>query len=313
MSAFLVHERLRQARLSTGEPLRALAQRIGVREGLLRTIEDGCFARLPPGIYARAAIRSYASAVGLDPTEILDACAGALPEVEEPISGLVRLRGGRVLPVTQPVTRRASESIAAHQFSWRPFAAAAIDAGVVAVLLAWLIVCARVATGVPLAALGSSAAGAFAMMGVLFGASYFVWIGGLTGATVGERVAGVKPRTVGASHDTLGAIAARAWRSATVDVRCFVGAGAWVRSAPDHSRGRPGAGVDSGERFASPATADDVGGLEETRATVKLQALVGPSPVSDRRGRGIDQKPGDGPFARDVLDSTFSDAAVSQT
>src|SRR5258706_691600 len=107
MGVPLVHERLRQARLSTGESLQAVSQRIGVREGLLRTIEDGCFARLPPGIYARVAIRSYASAVGLDPTEILDACAGELPEVEEPINRLVRLRGGRDLPGTQPRTRAA--------------------------------------------------------------------------------------------------------------------------------------------------------------------------------------------------------------
>ena len=260
MGVLLVHERLRQARLSTGKSLQVLSQRIGVREGLLRTIEEGCFARLPPGIYARAAIRSYAAAVGLDATEILAACAGELPEVEEPIGGLGRLRGGRVSPASPSKARPASESIPAHPFSWRPFGAAAIDAGVVAVLLACLVVCARVATAVPLATLGASASAAFAMMGVLFGASYFVWIGGLTGATAGERVAGLSPRSDGASHITLRAIAARAWRSATVDIRCLMGAGACVRVRARPFEGGPGAGVGSGERFASPATADEVGG-----------------------------------------------------
>lgn len=237
-----VNERLRQARLDAGESLESLAQRIGVRGELLRTIEEGCFGRLPPGIYARAAIRSYAVAFGFDASEILDACASALPELEEPITGLARLRGVRVRPPVTPPTRQPGASV---PFTWRPLLAAAIDACVIATLLAGLIVCARVATGVPLADLQSSAAGAFAVMGVLFGLSYFVWIGGLTGATAGERVAGLAPHAAVAPRMTLRVIAVRAWRSATADARCFAAAGVWLRSAPSRSRKKPTAGEES--------------------------------------------------------------------
>lgn len=248
---------MRQARLGAGESLGSLAERSGVREGLLRTIEDGAFAALPPGIYARAAIRSYAVAVGFDPVEILDACADALPEPEEPISGLGRLHGVRQPAVTRAPAAPEPSADVSSGFSWRPIAAAAIDAGVIAALFGGLIVCARVAIAVPLARLGPSAAVALAMMGVLFGAGYFVWIGGLTGATAGERVTGLRRQTGGASRATLRVIGARAWRGATEDLRGFAAAGAWVRVRARPFEEEAGRGCGSSERFAAPATADD--------------------------------------------------------
>src|SRR4051794_20125269 len=104
----MVNERLRRARTSRGEQLAELAAGIGVRESVLRGIEDGRFDQLPPGIYARAAIRSYSSAVGLDPVEILDACAPSLPAIEEPISAMGRLRGIRTAAAEIPAATRGT-------------------------------------------------------------------------------------------------------------------------------------------------------------------------------------------------------------
>jgi hypothetical protein len=95
MQTWTIHERLRQARVSRGECLETLAQRIGVRVSVLRSIEAGRYDELPPGIYGRAAMRAFAEALGFDGQAIIRECDAHLPSVEDPIAGLARVRGIR--------------------------------------------------------------------------------------------------------------------------------------------------------------------------------------------------------------------------
>jgi hypothetical protein len=234
-----VSQRLSEARRARREDLPGLARRIGVREEHLRAIEQGRFADLPSGIYGRAAIRSFAAAFGFDPAAILAECEAELTPVEEPISALGRLRGGRqpaVPPVSatagrpQPVRNAPAGPLAGSRFpSWRLLAAATLDACVVAALLLLVVVCAITAMMVPVPAL-AHAGPAFGLMGLLLGSAYFVWFGGLVGRTVGAQLLRVETEDEDIERGalTLRALGARALLAAAEDARFIQGLGAWT-------------------------------------------------------------------------------------
>ena len=62
---------LRRARESRGLVLADIAQKTKVARSTLELLERGQLAELPPGVYARGFIRSFARAVGTDETEPL--------------------------------------------------------------------------------------------------------------------------------------------------------------------------------------------------------------------------------------------------
>jgi transcriptional regulator with XRE-family HTH domain len=110
---------LRQAREHKGWSIEDLARRAGLRARTVEMIEDGRFDELPAGLYGRSSIRSYATAVGLDAQEVLEAFGPQVPSTEDPLDGLAR-RCGHVRrvqaraadPVVPPpsVARAASRS-----------------------------------------------------------------------------------------------------------------------------------------------------------------------------------------------------------
>jgi transcriptional regulator with XRE-family HTH domain len=231
-----IGERLRRARHARGEELPSLARRIGVRQEHLQAIEAGRFSELPAGIYGRAAIRSFASAFGFDPSEILTVCEPLLPPLEEPISALARLRG-LPPPRSQPPsgTRSVSPTVLLTKVpdpcpSWRGLAAASVDACLVGLLLLVVVICALTALTVSPSALGSSAL-AFGVMGVLLGSGYFVWFGGIGGATIGQRLFRMEASGPDRPPLTLQTIGARALRAATEDLRFMIALGAWLGRA----------------------------------------------------------------------------------
>ena len=89
----MTHERLRQARELRGWGIDELARRSGTRAHLLLAIERGSFDQLPSGLYGRAAIRSYAAAVGLNPDAVIAEVQPLLPVYEDPLDGLARRYG----------------------------------------------------------------------------------------------------------------------------------------------------------------------------------------------------------------------------
>jgi hypothetical protein len=229
------HDRLKHVRIARGETVVSVARRSGVSERLLRAIEDGRFDELPRGIYARAAIRSYAAAIGLDAHEILAECEPLLPCVDDPIDAMCRLRGLRVSATRESSTGPSSPTEDVRCPDWRLAAAAAFDALVVGAMLLILIASAAVIARAPFAAMGASAA-AFGLMGVLLASSYFVWLGGLSGATAGEQWTGLRSRAESLHSLNLHAVALRAFCSATDDVRFVRSLGAWLGSISTHGR-----------------------------------------------------------------------------
>jgi uncharacterized RDD family membrane protein YckC len=223
----LPHERLRRARIARAEGLGAIARRIGVREPLLRAIEDGRFADLPHGVYARAAIKSYAAGLDLPPGEILAACEPMLPAVDDPIAALCRLRGIRSSPVRRP----AANVPAATLFecpAWQLAAVAALDALVVVAMLLVVVVCTVTASAVPISSLGRAAAPGFGAMALVLWVCYMVLFGGIAGATIGERVVGLEPRPRDVGPADLRLVAARAFHCACRDASFIELLGGWL-------------------------------------------------------------------------------------
>lgn len=226
-----IAKRLSQARIAKGVDLSALARHIGVRQEHLRAIEDGRFGDLPAGIYGRAAIRTFAVAVGYDGAAILAACEPLLVPVEEPIAALARLRGCRVrrpepLPPSRDTEFCVFEAPDAPP-DWRYLPAAILDGAIVVGLLLTLIASALTLMTAPVSALERSAP-AFAVMALLLAAAYYLCFGGVCGATVGARALGIESGAPARQALTVQAIGARSLRAATDDLRCIQLFGAWL-------------------------------------------------------------------------------------
>jgi transcriptional regulator with XRE-family HTH domain len=297
----LLGERLRQARRARGEDLASLARRTGVRQENLRAIEEGRFSDLPRGIYGRAAVKSFALAYGFDQAEMLAACEPLLPALEEPIAGLARLRGARPFrkepaaalnPGNAELLQTPATEPPMPSPRWQPVAAAAIDACIVGLMLLVVVICAMTALSVPLSALRHSAI-AFGVMGLLLGSGYFIWFGGLAGATVGERIVLPEDETRRSAGDvpvTLAAIVARTVRSATGDVRFISEAGVWLQRAVSARTAPPPAlalspppARDRGPAPLSPASPTVAGPPPTPRLLRDRTPLRWPSTVSQIR------------------------------
>jgi Helix-turn-helix domain len=225
MDGGALRERLRRARTACGEELSALSRRTGIRLHHLRAIEDGRFGDLPPGIYARAAVRAFAAACGLDPDVALAECEAELPRIADPIDALKRKCGLQPRP-----TATASAVIAEDRLehAWHAVAAAAIDTAVVGALFATIVVSAAIVGRVPVSEL-SAAPTPLALVGFVLGGGYFLWFGGLCGRTLGGLVMHAPPPP----HEplTLRTIAERAWSAATADARTIARVAVRLRQA----------------------------------------------------------------------------------
>ena len=179
--------RLRQARLDAGLALSDVERRTRISPTMLRWIDEGHYDRLPAGIYARAYVRAFAEAVGLDPAEVVSSLEHALPAVDAPVSHEA------LDPAAASRRRTIIRRVTAAESPWPCVLAAAIDAiallavcgGVVAATAA---VCGRpasdiVAFGLP---------GLLVLLAVLT-ALYFGIFAGVQGRTPGARACGLPP------------------------------------------------------------------------------------------------------------------------
>lgn len=78
-----IGERLKEAREEQNLSLESLQETTKIQKRYLEAIEQGNFKILPGTFYARAFIKEYASAVGLDPNELLEEYKEDLPQTEK--------------------------------------------------------------------------------------------------------------------------------------------------------------------------------------------------------------------------------------
>lgn len=277
MTGIAPHERLRRARAERREDLVALSARTGLRPHQVRAIEEGRFGDLPPGIYGRAAIRTFAAAYSLDPDEVLADCEPLLPRFEDPISALARSRG--VVPVPQPSPATATPSaVVPATVTWRPFGAASLDGAIAGALLISVSAGAALLARVSLAALSSSAVSLF-LVGLVLGSAYYVWLGGLGGTTFGEYAVGPAIRRRDPRPLTLRAITLRTIAAATADARAIHGCGKWIGRQL-----RRGGGRSAPPPEPSPSPPPPPGREELLTWSMSRRATVPPPRLRPRRG-----------------------------
>jgi hypothetical protein len=223
----LIHERLRLARMARGLTIESMAKQSGVRADWLRAIDAGRFADLPPGIYARSAMRAYAAALNLNVNEILRLSSALLPSVEDPIDGMRRMNGITVHTRSEPPIEKPSSTVP----DWRVIAASAIDAATMAFGLIVLVTC-TVAVGLPMSMLDRAAAGPLFSVVLLVAVLYFVVFGGIVGTTIGAYVMG-GGMSAEPARLNLQAVATRTRDAILRDSYFFEQLGQWVgRSMP---------------------------------------------------------------------------------
>lgn len=106
--------RLREERERRKITLKSIAANTNIRAGLLSDLENGDVSRWPSGIFRRSFVRSYASAIGLDPDEVLTEFLERHPDPEAPFLGpdpvptvpvgSSRSQAGRTQPVVLRLT-----------------------------------------------------------------------------------------------------------------------------------------------------------------------------------------------------------------
>lgn len=284
MTPLAPHEQLRCARTARGEDLAALSARTGLRVHHARAIEEGRFGDLPPGIYGRAAIRSFAQAYALDAEAVLAACEGLLPQLDDPIEALGRMRG--VMPPASrvpdssgsPIEQAEQEGTPAER-AWRPFAAAIVDGVVAGTILGAASGGAALLARVSVAALSASAFVLF-LLGLVLGAAYYVWLGGLGGTTFGEYAVGPEVRRRDPRPLTVYAIRRRTLAAATADARAIYRLGEWAGR-----RFTPGAAARTAPPTAPLPSPPPPRGREEALTwSMSRRASVPPPPLRPRRG-----------------------------
>lgn len=179
---------LRRARLAARLELSDLAERTRISPGMLRYMDEGAFDRLPPGIYARAWVRSVAEALALDPVEVLHELEHALPRTAplEPEPADVQPRPAQVRP--DEVWWGSALPAAADR--WRRAGIAALDGAILtAMTLAVWIMTAAAAESDP-AALGPAAAAGIAAIALTVSVVYFIVFAGIGGRTPGAALMG---------------------------------------------------------------------------------------------------------------------------
>lgn len=122
-----MYERLRLAREEKGWTIEELSRRAGIRPRTIELIDRGEFGELPPGLYGRASIRSYATAVGLDAAEMVEAVRPLLLSEGDPLGALAR-RCGHTLKAearsAAPEPRATAPAMSAAAVMERPAPAA---------------------------------------------------------------------------------------------------------------------------------------------------------------------------------------------
>jgi transcriptional regulator with XRE-family HTH domain len=217
---------LRRARLARGLTLLQVAERTRLGPRVLAALENGDFETLHGGIYARAQVRAYAEAVGLNPDEVLDAIKDRLPLARDPFdrafheedtrrSQRVRRSFRLFDPLTRirrddartqgDVVRRPARSAAAWQRAaslmaipdvpWRRYGAAVVDALALTVFFLALLASTAAASGVSLWAVTRDASIPVGIVLALATAAYFALFAGLAGRTLGEIAVGM-PRVM---------------------------------------------------------------------------------------------------------------------
>ena len=184
---------LQRARLERGLHLRDIARRTCLSPGIVERIDEGRFDELPAGIYARSYVRSFATAVGVDPDAAVRALEARLPRVENPIpapaeSATVPTPAWLVLLTAWSGSTSAWIKTVRRDSPRRPLAARACDAVLLLLTHAVIVQLTALVCGAPPGVVVKHP-GVSAVWLILV-CLYFLLLGGIGGRTLGEWAVG---------------------------------------------------------------------------------------------------------------------------
>ena len=200
---------LHEARARKNLSLAEVSSRTSLSPAVVRKIDEGRFDELPPGLYARSYVRSFAGAVGLDPAETLKEVEHLLPGAPDPLPVMRELKGptvtNRVTAAFTRMRRRGDSTEAstdvdppeaysdperdqhdhpAYRTQLVRIGAAAVDAIVLLALNGALLLVIALSTGLPPSSLLRQSAALSALCAVPT-VLYFVLFNGIAGRTLG--------------------------------------------------------------------------------------------------------------------------------
>jgi cytoskeleton protein RodZ len=130
-----IGERLREARVLRGLDLEEVAERTKIRVPFLLALEQENWDQLPGTAYARAFLRTYAEALGLDPDLVVDEYTAAESQEPEPEAPPGPRLAGRPRRGRRPPARAAG----VPRPGWATIAGAGVAAVVVILVVVGLV------------------------------------------------------------------------------------------------------------------------------------------------------------------------------
>ena len=239
---------LRKTRMAQGLSLTEISRRTRIGVTHLRRIEEGDFKSLPPGFYARAFVRAYAEAIGVDADLVIATLADQLPAAQassapHPTAPHTQQQGlpwadaadlipdarmqvlrqlldrhDRTVAPAGPVATRESATVATPARGPRRFLAASLDGLLLASIYLMVIGATAAFCGVSAGELLHVAGFAVFTVLALITLLYLLMMGGIAGRTIGAMLLDVPLLERSCSPLGLGAIARRSVDCVRADV-----------------------------------------------------------------------------------------------
>ena len=233
---------LRRIRMAKGLSLTEISRRTRIGIGFLRKIEEGNLKGLPPGFYARAFVRVYSEAIGIDADVVLGTLADELPAAQaataphptaQPGSAM-QSDSAELIPdarmhllkqildrhntlVNETISRSSIAALGAAVAPSRRFLSAAIDGLLLASLYLGVLALTAFSCGVTVPQLISGAGVAVFTVLTLITLLYVVMMGGIAGRTIGSMLLDVPLMEHPAAPLNLRAIMRRSLRFVRAD------------------------------------------------------------------------------------------------
>ena len=249
---------LRKNRMAQGLSLTEISRRTRIGVTHLRHIEEGNFKSLPPGFYARAFVRAYAEAIGVDADIVLGELAEVLPATQAATSpvpdvspaGMASLRSdaAELIPdarmqVLKQLLDRHNESVSVPASSpampaagiaasrgLRRFLAASIDGLLLASIYLGVLVLTAAFCRVTMSELVRVAGIQVFTVLALITMLYVMLMGGIAGRTIGAMMLDVPLLERAGRPMDLGTIARRSVDCVKADVAAATDVGSLIEA-----------------------------------------------------------------------------------
>lgn len=234
---------LRRIRMAKGLSLTEISRRTRIGVGFLRKIEEGNLKGLPPGFYARAFVRAYSEAIGIDADVVLGTLAGELPAPQaasaphpssQPGAPFAQAQSAELIPdarmhllkqildrhntlVTETMGRSPLAALGSAVTPSRRLLSAAIDGALLGTLYLGVLGLTAFACGVTVPQLIMVSGFAVFTVLALITLLYVFMMGGIAGRTIGSMLLDVPLTDHPAAPLNLGAIMRRSLRFVRAD------------------------------------------------------------------------------------------------